>query len=745
MMKFLHLLKTWYLSQFPAKVTKAEKMGAIIGFVLFTIFMFTFVYPNFAHAAEAAPITTEDLAAAANSANDPFLSAISINERLFGSISLNPIALIGSPNTVIGEVVIVINTVLMAMAAVWLTWSLLKGSVMTAHDGEFIGKGMHSAWVPIRLTIGMASLIPFFKGLCFAQILMLWAIQLSIGGGNMAWQAAVKYIYAGNQVVNPNGMRSSQDLTNSVFNSLLCVKSINYGFALTGDAPQYAHGRAGEKWVFGSTSANSTKEECGSFQFPAKGTTALSAQNYNMRVAAFAKVVTTLEPEAERIAKGFYQAAEDPINFVNPKVDALFFSKVSAMNHEDLRIGTASLFKLANENTRQGELQQGAENAAKSQGFATAGTWFFSLAAKNREASDAISQEITQAKTAELPTADVFVGAHEIYVKSFVLAQSQIEKDGASVQNESWAWQKIKSGICGDTGKSASGVQLTLGQCIVKSTINTGESNQTAIIRISELGNSIVASAAGGITAIGATEGALNGAGKSIVGVGKDLIGAGVVTGIITGAAEAWLEILKQALKALTIFGLIAATYIPLIPAITWVLRVVSIAAQWVEAVVSASVWAFTHLDTDGEGMGGRSGHGYLFLFSVLLNPMLSVLGLILGIALLDIMSVFVLQIYPDMIANAAGENWTGLLMIICYLIIFVIINLTLVNVCMQLINVVPDNIIDWIGGRISSSLAKGSEDVVSGVAKTSLASGGWVPKGVTPKSAKPDLPKVAE
>ena len=211
-------------------------------------------------------------------------------------------------------------------------------------------------------------------------------------------------------------------------------------------------------------------------------------------------------------------------------------------------------------------------------------------------------------------------------------------------------------------------------------------------------------------------------------------------TGAVVGVAKIWLGLGAGALEILMLFGLVCATYIPLIPAIVWLMRMVSIMAQWVEAIASSSVWAFAHLDTDGEGMGSRSGHGYLFLFSVLLNPMLSILGLILSMAALDIMSTVLLLIYPDMIANAAGENWTGLLTIIAYLIIFVIINLILVNLCMQLINVVPDNIMDWVGGRISSSIGKNGEDMVSGAAKGAV--GGMLSaKGV--KSWTPSKPKA--
>ena len=288
------------IDRFFTYLDTLDKRKLLIYFVIWTLFA-AFIVGNAHAATAAAPITTDDLAQAANSANHPYLSAISAAEKLFGSITLNPMQMIGLPNTVIGQVIIIINMVLMAMGSVWVTWSLVKGSLMTAQEGQFIGKSMHSSWVPFRLMIGTASLVPFFNGLCLAQLVMLFAIQLGIGGGNMAWQGAVGYIYSGNQIVNPNGMKSSQDLSQSVFNSLLCVKSINYGLVEMDSPPSYAHGLKGDKYVFGNST---TKDEvCGAFQLPAQGSTALSHANFDMRLLAFDHLVKSLDQRLSALRK----------------------------------------------------------------------------------------------------------------------------------------------------------------------------------------------------------------------------------------------------------------------------------------------------------------------------------------------------------------------------------------------------------------------------------------------------------
>ena len=389
------------------------------------------------------------------------------------------------------------------------------------------------------------------------------------------------------------------------------------------------------------------------------------------------------------------------------------------------------------EQTNQTQMTNAMEASAKSQGFLTAGVWFFSLAKKNTALLEATSQNIKVANQAKPPNDTTFVGVDSIYAKAYIANAAADEKTQEPVGSENWVVNKIKGSIC-NTGSNG----ISLGRCIVDMAINSNYADQNALIRIGELGDNIALIGGIGVEGIGAAEGAIDGADKTIIAEGANLVGIGIVKNAAKGALTTWLKIMQNAFSMLFYFGIMCAVYIPLIPAIVWIMRIVSIIALWVEAVISSSVWAFAHLETSGEGMGDRSGHGYMFLFATLLNPMLSVLGLICGIVALDVMSTFVLMVYPDVIANAAGDNFTGIIKIIGFIIVYVMINLSLVNVCMQLINVVPDNIMDWIGGRISGSLGKGGEDMVGGAAKSSLAGSSWMPNKM-PKNGGGGKPTV--
>ena len=90
-----------------------------------------------------------------------------------------------------------------------------------------------------------------------------------------------------------------------------------------------------------------------------------------------------------------------------------------------------------------------------------------------------------------------------------------------------------------------------------------------------------------------------------------------------------------------------------------------------------------------------------------------------------------------------SGDSWTGLIKIIAFIVIFVMINLSIVNLCMQLINVVPDNIIDWIGGRLGGALGKNGVDEVGGMANKSMAGASWMRQKDRNKTSSPTSKSV--
>ena len=142
---------------------------------------------------------------------------------------------------------------------------------------------------------------------------------------------------------------------------------------------------------------------------------------------------------------------------------------------------------------------------------------------------------------------------------------------------------------------------------------------------------------------------------------------------------------------------------------------------------MAAPLWAFAHLDTEGDGLGQRTQTGYLFLVNVLFRPALMVVGLLLAAKMADLLTDMVIQMFPIIMANASSDSWTGVIKIVAYISAFVIILQMVISLSFGMIRFVPDQVLGWIGGNMVNSVGAQSEDIAGGAAKNAFAGRGSV------------------
>ena len=61
--------------------------------------------------------------------------------------------------------------------------------------------------------------------------------------------------------------------------------------------------------------------------------------------------------------------------------------------------------------------------------------------------------------------------------------------------------------------------------------------------------------------------------------------------------------------------------------------------------------------------------------------------------------------------ASMQGNSLTGFASIVMFVVIFFVINLTLISACFNLIYVITDQVIGFVGGQIDSKLGRDTED----------------------------------
>jgi conjugal transfer/type IV secretion protein DotA/TraY len=163
--------------------------------------------------------------------------------------------------------------------------------------------------------------------------------------------------------------------------------------------------------------------------------------------------------------------------------------------------------------------------------------------------------------------------------------------------------------------------------------------------------------------------------------------------------------------------GMLMSLYIPMIPFIIWMGSCTGYAASFLEGLIAMPLHSFSHLNTDGEGMGQGTSHGYLFMLNTIARPSLMVISFFIASALVIVLGTFSAALFLPAMANVQGNSMTGIASVVGLLGIFIIINVTLINACFELIHVIPDQVIGFIGsGSVNTHLGKDTEGKINGM-----------------------------
>ncbi len=669
---------------------------------------------------------------AATGATDKF-SGVGLLQKIFGDGVVDPLSMLssgGGGGSILGSMFSIFSLCVMSLGAIYMTYAILMSVSRTAHEGEFAGKKFDGVWTPIRMLIGFASLVPAFGGWALCQVLMIWFAVMGVGIANMTWTTAIDYVAAGGSLSQPTATPASKDLARDVLLANLCVESANAGYfmAMNQDLGAVAGaGRAmqsGRLYGYGTATNDAFNQMCGSLQFPSisRAVSGISAdQNFETRKAVANAVVASVQDlqtaaqiEAEEIVKAsvahFSTAATVPMPTNLSSVTA----RLSARYESNLRKNVAAVFAKSNTN-KFSELLAVAKEQATSRGFVSAGNWY-SVIAQVNSLGDISELTPRLVKQPDLPTAPRFAGYSQTWqtVRTLALAsasQNQGNLDVASGEQtvagegEAGLLSALKTTLCG--GQT---VSQGLGQCLISSIVRSGN-NESAMLRMKNAGDYLSTVGAAGIAAIGAIDGAAAGAKASVLTSLTPIEGS--ISGAAAGAVHAFADLAATGLKALVIFGVTLSVWVPMVPVVIWIAAIIAWLLVVVEAVAAAPLWALVHLD-DGEGMGQRAQHGYLFIVNLLFRPTLMIFGFVLAGVIVEVAGGLWTETFSSAVASAQADSVSGLVMVVAFVGVYVLTCLVVVNMSFNAVHLVPNQVLSWVGGTLSTHVGDGKEDIVS-------------------------------
>jgi conjugal transfer/type IV secretion protein DotA/TraY len=592
------------------------------------------------------------------------------------------------------------NGFVLLIGGLLLAYTLVSGTMQTAHDGEVLGKKWSSMWVPIRTSLGISLIVPVFQGYAAIQVIVMWLVLQGVGAANEGWQLFTdKFNQSQSGVIISENPERLENVVNGLLKTLVCVEAVSAEL-LKKDGNGVAVGASnvmgitvptkGETKTMIATTAtkptttvlwknwnteNSRAVGCGGYDL----VSATIKQNVKLNEDAVDVVRTShkngmnalevaLKPYAKEIAKIATEGGADTV--------------MQSMNRELFATTYIAAVQASAETVinDQSKLEQMKSNMKKD-GWLLAGAWYVAWARYATEIRSAITAypSMISPKTSnfsdERMAIETALKLTDVYINKKAEPKTGLEAQNLALIEESDSlWTDLRKKFFSNT--------------LDKFVGTASDAKRNPILVAEALGEKIIGAGAGIM---------LSGAGLGAAFTSMTM----VMTSISIGAP-------------VLLFGMMLAYYIPFLPFILWMGGVVGWLVMVIEAVIAAPLWALAHLYPDADGVVGRGGRGYSLMLSLLLRPLLMIVGLSLSIAAMWPLGYFLHTVFVPAF-NLSQGGTIGFFGIFAGIGLYTYLLINLITKTLSLIHMVPDQILKWMGGE-SSQLGHFGESMNQGM-----------------------------
>lgn len=661
---------------------------------------------------------------------------------------------------------------LMIVAAILAIFTITKGFVDTANAGEILGKKGSLTYLSARGVFGVSLLIPLgSSGLCVIQYAILWLSAQGVLFADVAWESYVTNPYQGNIYQSSTAKKTIAENISKALVAQICIDAEtkdtvdSVGRIKKWDIEEFYLGeRASQKiYRYGLQSSNSIEHKaiCGSIRVDNVNKVNESKQiskDINSGLVFGDENLIQIEDLSKKISDKHAQKMDELLKKDIPEISKSYLNdkkqygndseiviknlqtkiqKVVDTYYSDIyNVYTSSRSQI---NTRLDT------SRLKADGIAGAGAYFFKINSGMSKISKAINEAPKITFVKDLTNKDsqegTFFGLfssdweklqevdnnkvpiiknaitdiNKLAINISPLSGKDIKMETKEEGDSDWLSTKLMSVF------SPSEIDLVLEQGIIKSDqSNNGyknalESSGSPLAQVQQLGDALI-----GI------------AGWSLVaGIGLTVIGGVVSNSVISVVATIFAPFFFVIVSSILIPGVIMAFYIPLKVFFLWVGAIFGWLVLVVEALFGAPMWLVTFLTPDNDSFVGRQGQGYMLILTLTLRPVLMILGFIVAMHLLipinDLINSFfgyAAQAVKDSTNSSSVIGFgifTNLLFSITIIILYCALINKMVGQILELIHVIPDNLLQWInGGR--GGLAEFSRQMgLEGSAATAL------------------------
>ncbi|WP_374553297.1 DotA/TraY family protein [Aquitalea pelogenes] len=609
---------------------------------------------------------------------------------LFSKYTSGGVDVLSGPMGVFNQAVLIVGGILA-------TYTLLAGTLGTAHDGEMLGKGFSSIWVPIRYAFGTALIIPVQGGYCGAQLLIAWLVAQSVGMADGVWNTYTSTSNTAKMVVVGY---NAPDLKNAVWNafqSYSCIEA--YKASLTHADPIIVGNNAASTigvtteetadsliYSFGDKTGNLfEKDVCGTVSVPKlkvptittsktfdqaleidfSSAPALNEKIQAVQKAQLSKVLSLLDAEAVKVIST--KQAIDPAG-----VNSILASYQQALS-DAAQSAVASIDGL---NTLQTNAQKG--------GWISQFYYFMQYSYLYDQISTSLSA--TPSATGPVnagngkyssdlsdyikPIADTVTrgGGTVVFGGSSDQSNSKTSDEKGFFDKVKEMWNKFKAD---EVAK-----RIFMGA----ETHFQASKGEHPIYTMKRLGDNLTAVSSGGLIAGG---------------------GIMFTLGAHPGISAFVQTLMMIVLVPMLVTGFMLKYFLPFMP----FLMGIGVIGGWLMgvaiAIIAAPLWVVGHLNPHADDMVGSSGQGYRLVLSMTLRPTLITLGMIVVFTAIIVVGGFINETFllAFNLSQSGSSIFGWLMAIIAAPLLYFVTMYKFIQTMFVYIHKIADEVLEFIGG----------------------------------------------
>jgi len=686
-----------------------------------------------------------------------------LSKKIFLDYLFGPLT--GAGDSPLTSIVFIFNSAMLFLGGIFAAYTIIAGTMSTAHDGQMLGQKWSSLWIPIRTTLGAAAIMPVIGGgWCAAQAIVVWLATLGIGIANTMWSAyaadpltdavytppfmatqvrdtfmtmlmnnvcVAGFVTADKQAASAGGtalqdpndvMGVYPDAYNAVDvtqGSATLKQPVGYSYGTQSDADN-AHATCG-KLNMNQTFDVTGGQDIGATGYDGEYVSATGSSLLNPTNVALA-IIPVQQQQFTAAQAQMAQLSYQIVNGTATQADvtAAIQNQTNAYVNA---VSQAAKTAYSNSNANNANFQQ----SMQKDGWIMAGAFYMSIA----RAQDQLTGMVTALPTSSTSW-DRNLGVSNQKAEGFTWAgikdwfgehlRTHTEPPQLVVDSMRKAYSMTQAAQRATSG----GVQYATEEA---SDDNTGSGLTTRMMGAFTTGMS-------GVNAAGANTGfnqnpviMAKNLGNAMVNWAWLALGSAASIGLIStlaadsggGAFAILAGPFTMLFGTLIVAGASMAYYLPVLPFILWIGVVLGWAVLLVEAVIAAPLWAVVHMAPDADGVVGRGGQGYMLVLSLTLRPALMIMGLVAAISLMRPIGFLINSTFAGAFLMAQGPGSGGVTGAVAGCGIYAGVMITVINRVFGLIHVIPDRMLRWIGGG-GNELGQEAEAVNQGSAGKMIA-----------------------